>query len=63
MGKVTTAVRRVMRSDFAFLALPNDELVPALVSASDLALGPLNQEVIAALTQHLGERVMSSKTP
>jgi formate hydrogenlyase transcriptional activator len=63
MDQATTAVRKVVRSDFAFLALLNDQAGPAFVSASDPAFGSLNRDAIAAFTQQLGERVMSSKTP
>jgi formate hydrogenlyase transcriptional activator len=63
LEQVTTGARKVMRSDFAFLALLNDQAGPAFVSAADPAFGPLTQDAIVAFTQQLGERVMSSKTP
>jgi formate hydrogenlyase transcriptional activator len=63
LDQVTTAARKVMRSDFALLALLNDQAGPAFVSALDSALGPPNQDAIAAFAQQLGERVISSKTP
>jgi formate hydrogenlyase transcriptional activator len=63
MDQATTAVRKVVRSDFAFLALLNNQAGPAFVSASDPAFGPLTQDAIVAFTQQLGERVMSTKTP
>ena len=63
LNRVTTGVRKVMRSDFALLALLNAQTRLALVSACDSAFGPPNQDVIGAFAQHLGERVTSSKTP
>jgi formate hydrogenlyase transcriptional activator len=63
LDQVTTGVRKVMRSDFALLALLNDHAGPAFVSACDSAFGPPNQNAIAVVAQQLGERVISSKTP
>jgi formate hydrogenlyase transcriptional activator len=63
LDRVTPGVRKVMRSDFALLALLNDQAGPAFASACDSAVGPLTQDTIVAFTQQLGERVMSSKTP
>ena len=63
LDQVTTGARKVMRSDFSLLALLNDQAGPAFVSARDSALGPPNQDAIAAFAQQLGERVISSRTP
>jgi len=63
LNQVTTGARKVMRSDFAILALLNDQAGPAFVSACDSASGPPDQDAIAALARQLGERVLSSKTP
>jgi formate hydrogenlyase transcriptional activator len=63
LDQVTTAIRKVLRSDFALLALLNDQAGSAFVSGCDSVFDPPNQDAIAAFTQHLGERVTLSKTP
>ena len=63
LDHVTTGVQKVMRSDFALLALLNDQPGSAFISAGDSAFGPLTQDAIASFSHQLVQHVRSSKTP
>jgi len=63
LGEVTIGVRKVMRSDFALLALLNGHTGPAAVAAFDSAFAVRSHEAIAAFAQQLAECVVSSSEP
>jgi formate hydrogenlyase transcriptional activator len=63
LDHLTIGVRKVVRSDFAVVALLNKHTGPAAVAAFDSSFAALNQEAIAVFAQQLGERVVSSSEP